>query len=147
MRREKTLSVAEERNLRTEEQLSVFVENKIGRIHEVVQVLGAEGINIQAFSLAENVDFGILRLIVSDVPKAVEALRAAHLAVKRTAVLCLDCVDRPGALAEVMQRLAEREIFVEYMYAFARNEGALVVIKPRDIEACRAALDKGFAKS
>ena len=70
-------------------QLSVFLENKTGRINDVVHTLGANGINMHAFSMAETADFGILRLIVSDVDKAVEVLREKNFAVMSTDVVCL----------------------------------------------------------
>ena len=72
-------------------QLSVFLENKTGRINEVVRTLGGNGINMHAFSMAETADFGILRLIVSDVDKAIEVLRAHDFAVMSTDVVCLSC--------------------------------------------------------
>ena len=75
----------------TIKQVSVFLENKTGRIHEVTKILSRHGINMQAFSMAETPDFGILRLIVSDVDEAVEILRAADFAVKLTDVICLHC--------------------------------------------------------
>ena len=77
-------------------QLSVFLENKTGRINDVVHALGANGINMHAFSMAETADFGILRLIVSDVEKAVEVLRAKDFAVMSTDVVCLSCDNVPG---------------------------------------------------
>ena len=73
----------------TIKQVSVFLENKTGRINEVTKTLSQQGINMQAFSMAETPDFGILRLIVSDVDKAVEILRGAGFAVKLTDVILL----------------------------------------------------------
>lgn len=75
----------------TIKQLSVFLENKSGRINEVTKALGEQGINMHAFSMAETTDFGILRLIVSDVDKAVEVLRAKDFAVILTDVVCISC--------------------------------------------------------
>ena len=125
----------------TIKQLSVFLENKTGRINEVVRTLGANGINMHAFSMAETADFGILRLIVSDVDKAVEVLRAHDFAVMSTDVVCLGCDNVPGALAVILEHLAEEQIFIEYMYAFAQNERAHVVIKPNDLERCLRVLE------
>ena len=101
-------------------QLSVFLENKTGRINDVVHTLGANGINMHAFSMAETADFGILRLIVSDVDKAVDVLREKNFAVMSTDVVCLSCANVPGSLAVVLEYLAEEQIFIEYMYAFAQ---------------------------
>lgn len=120
----------------TIKQLSVFLENKTGRINEVVRTLGANGINMHAFSMAETADFGILRLIVSDVDKAVEVLRAHDFAVMSTDVVCLSCANKPGALAIILKYLAQEQIFIEYMYAFAQNDQAHVVIKPNDLKHC-----------
>ena len=120
----------------TIKQLSVFLENKTGRINEVVRTLGANDINMHAFSMAETADFGILRLIVSDVDKAVEVLRAHDFAVMSTDVVCLSCANTPGSLAVILEYLAQEQIFIEYMYAFAQNERANVVIKPNDLKHC-----------
>ena len=116
-------------------QLSIFLENRTGRINEVTKILGANGINMQAFSMAETADFGILRLIVPDVEKAVEVLRAADFAVMLTDVLCVNCPNVPGALAEILDKLAEKRIFIEYMYAFSDSGSANVIIRPDDVQA------------
>lgn len=116
-------------------QLSIFLENRTGRINEVARILGENGINMQAFSMAETADFGLLRLIVPDVDKAVEILRAASYAVMVTDVLCVRCPNTPGALSDVLERLASNNIFIEYMYAFSDGEYADVVIRPDNIDA------------
>ncbi len=116
-------------------QLSIFLENRTGRINEVTKILGSNGINMQAFSMAETADFGILRLIVPDVEKAVEVLRAADFAVMLTDVLCVNCPNVPGALAKILDKLAEKRIFIEYMYAFSDSGSANIIIRPDDITA------------
>ena len=120
----------------TIKQVSVFLENKTGRINHVTKVLAANGINMHAFSMAETTEFGILRLIVSDVDKAVEVLREANFAVMLTDVVCISCPDVAGSLAAILDQLAEQDIFIEYMYAFAQGENANVVIRPNNIEKC-----------
>lgn len=120
----------------TIKQLSVFIENKTGRINEVIQILGTNNINMTAFSLAENDGFGILRLIVSDVDLAVRVLKEAHFGVNVTNVICLRCGNVPGAMAKVLDLLAKEEVFIEYMYAFADGETANVVIRPTDVDRC-----------
>ena len=115
-------------------QLSIFLENKTGRINEVAKILGDNGINMQAFSMAETADFGLLRLIVPDVDKAVEVLRAASFAVMVTDVLCLSCTNTPGSLSAVLEKLASNNVFIEYMYAFSDGESANVIIRPDDIQ-------------
>ena len=115
-------------------QLSVFIENKTGRINEVTRILKENGINMSAFSLAETADFGILRMIVSDVEGAQRALKAAHFGVSVTDVLCIVCPNKPGAMHRVLEVLAREQVFIEYMYAFSQGETADVVIRPTDVE-------------
>ena len=120
----------------TIKQLSVFLENKTGRINEVTKIFGKHGINMHAFSMAETTDFGILRLIVSEVDKAVEILREENFAVMLTDVVCISCSNVAGSLSAILEQLAEKEIFIEYMYAFADGDKANVVIRPNDIDKC-----------
>lgn len=120
----------------TTKQLSVFLENKTGRINDVTRILGKHGINMHAFSMAETTDFGILRLIVSEVDKAVEVLREENFAVMLTDVVCIKCKNSAGSLSTILEQLSERDIFIEYMYAFADGEMANVVIRPNDIDKC-----------
>ena len=124
----------------TIKQLSVFLENKTGRINEVTKILGKAGISMQAFSMAETTDFGILRLIVAEVDKAVEVLREANFAVMLTEVVCISCTNEAGALSTILDRLSEKDIFIEYMYAFAEGDKANIVIRPSDIERCTEVL-------
>ena len=120
----------------TIKQLSVFLENKTGRINEVTKILARHSINMQAFSMAETTDFGILRLIVSEVDRAVEILREAAWAVLLIVVVCLRCDNGAGSLSVILEQLAENQIFIEYMYAFAEGEQANVIIRPNDITRC-----------
>lgn len=117
-------------------QLSIFLENKRGRFTEVARLLGEAGINMSAFTVAENSDFGILRLIVCDTEKATAVLREKLYAVSVTEVVCLQCPNNPGALAKAMEIITDAGIFVEYMYAFSQGETAHVVIRPDDIQKC-----------
>ena len=100
-------------------QLSIFLENKSGRLTEVTEVLAEEGINLSALSIAENADFGILRGIVSEPDKAYEALKNRHFAVNVTDVIGISCPNVPGALARVLRFLSDEGVFIEYMYSFA----------------------------
>ena len=120
----------------TIKQLSVFLENRTGRINEVAKILGAGGINMKAFSMAETADFGLLRLIVPDVDKAVQILRDASFAVMLTDVVCLNVPNLPGALSEILESLASNDIFIEYMYAFSEGDSANIVIRPTSIDNC-----------
>ncbi len=121
-------------------QISVFLENKSGRINEVTQALAQSSINMHAFSMSETTDFGILRLVVSDVDKAVQVLQDKHFAVVLTDVVCISCDNVPGSLAEIIDRLTAQDIFIEYMYAFAQGDKANVVIRPTDLDRCLAVL-------
>ena len=117
-------------------QLPIFLENKSGRLTEVTEVLAKEGINLSALSIAENADFGILRGIVSDPEKAYNVLKENHFAVNITDVIGLSCPNVPGALAKVLGYLSSEGVFIEYMYSFANNSTANVVIRPNDMENC-----------
>ena len=117
-------------------QLSVFLENKVGGINDVTHTLAEAGINMSAFSIAENADFGIMRVIVCDVDAAMKALKEHHFAVSLTDVVCLNCPNTPGALSKILDYLAEQEVFIEYMYAFSQDQIASVVIRPNDIDKC-----------
>ena len=121
-------------------QLSIFLENRTGRINEVAKILAENGINMQAFSMAETADFGLLRLIVPDVDKAVEVLHAASYAVMVTDVLCISCPNVPGSMSAVLEKLAANNVFIEYMYAFSEGDTANVVIRPTNVEAAAAVL-------
>ena len=123
-------------------QLSIFLENKTGRINQVAKTLGNKGINMIAFSLAESADFGILRLLVSDTAKAAAVLKEEHFAVKESDVICLECSNTPGALAKILDTLSSENIFIEYMYAFAREKSANIVIRPTDIDKCEKVLTR-----
>ena len=118
----------------TIKQLSVFLENKTGRINEVTKTLSRHGINMQAFSMAETADFGLLRLIVPDVDRAVEVLRSENIAVMITDVLCVNCPNVPGSLSAVLEKLASNNVFIEYMYAFSDGDSANVIIRPNNID-------------
>ena len=120
----------------TIKQLTIFLENRTGRINEVAKILGAGGINMKAFSMAETSDFGLLRLIVSDVDKAVQVLRDASFAVMLTDVACISATNVPGALSGILDKLAANDIFIEYMYAFSEGETANVVIRTNDLDKC-----------
>ena len=121
-------------------QLSVFLENKSGRLHEVSTILGKAGINMSAFSVADTSEFGILRLIVSDHEQALKVLREQNFSVSLTDVVCLNCPNQPGALARALQILAENEVAIEYLYAFSVGDSANVVLKPDQLEKCIAVL-------
>lgn len=117
-------------------QLSIFLENKSGRLTEVTEVLAAEGVNLSALCIAENADFGILRGIVSEPDKAYNALKAHHFAVNITDVVGISCPNIPGSLSKVLRYLSDEGVFIEYMYSFANGDTANVIIRPNDMVNC-----------
>lgn len=123
-------------------QLSIFLENKTGRLTEVTQVLGEAGINLSALCIAENADFGILRGVVSDPDRAYDILKANHFAVSITDVVGFSCPNTPGSLATVLTFLSEAGVFIEYMYSFANGDMANVIIRPTDLDTCVKALSE-----
>lgn len=110
------------------EQVSVFIENKSGRLAEVSGVLGEANVNIRALSLADTSDFGILRLIVDDSEKAYNVLRERHFTVNKTEVIGVEVPDTPGGLSSILRILDTNQINVEYMYAFVERSGSNAVI-------------------
>ncbi len=110
------------------EQISVFLENRAGRLSEVTKVLGRAGINIRALSLADTSDFGILRLIVSDNEKTKKALKENGFTVGRTTVVPVEVQDKPGGLHNILDILSQNAINVEYMYAFVQQSGKNAVL-------------------
>jgi len=110
------------------EQISIFLENKAGRIAEVTGILSKAGVNIRALSLADTSDFGVLRLIVDDTPKAEAALKDAGFTVRKTNVVAVEVSDRPGGLHQILSLLFDAGISIEYMYAFVRQSGNNAVL-------------------
>jgi len=117
-------------------QLSIFLENKSGRLNEVSQILGSNGINMSAFSVADTSEFGILRLIVSEPERACKILRENLFSVNLTDVVCLNCPNEPGALAKALQILSDNKVSIEYLYAYSMGDSANVVIKPDNLQQC-----------
>jgi len=110
------------------EQISIFIENKSGRLAEVTHVLGAAGVNIRALSLADTSDFGILRLIVDKTDQAKSVLKASGFTVNKTEVVAVEVPDRPLGLHGILEILDQGKVNVEYMYAFVERCGANAVI-------------------
>lgn len=117
-------------------QLSIFLENRSGRLAEVTQILGEASINIRALSLADTSDFGILRVIVDDPEKALRIIEENGFTVTGTDVLAVEVEDEPGGLARILKLLGEEDINVEYMYAFMEKltDHALLIFRIEDIE-------------
>ena len=126
-------------------QLSVFIENKPGRLSAALDVLAKGGVDISALSLADTSEYGILRLIVSDNDKAKAVLKDAGIIVKITPVLAISMNDVPGGLSHILEIFANNSINVDYMYAFVGKESgkAITVVKVPDPFAAEAALASG----
>ncbi|MFZ5428014.1 MAG: ACT domain-containing protein [Thermodesulfobacteriota bacterium] len=110
------------------EQISIFLENRAGRLEEVTRILSETGVSIRALSLADTSDFGILRLIVSDHEKAKKALKEHGFTVGRTSVVAVEVDDRPGGLNQILQILSGGGVNVEYMYAFVQQSSKTAII-------------------
>jgi hypothetical protein len=126
-------------------QVSVFVENRPGRLKLLLETLAKAEINIRALSIADTADFGIVRMILSDTEKGLEVIRDAGLAASTNEVLRVEIPDQPGGLLKtVVEPLAAAGINVEYVYAFADRplENAMVVLKVGNIDAAEKLIRK-----
>jgi len=125
-------------------QISVFLENRSGRLHEVSEVLKKADINIRALSLADTSDFGILRLIVDRPDRAQQVLKNSGFTISQTEVLAMEVEDRPGGLARVLEACDSGGINVEYMYAFVEKSGrnAVVIFRVENPDRSIALLQK-----
>lgn len=116
----------------TVQQLSVFMENREGRLDEVLKVLADGGVNIVALSLADTSEYGMLRMIVSDPHKGRAVLKEEGIAAMLTDVVALRVPHATGSLSAAMHQLVEGEVNIEYMYAFANGSDAAAVLKSDD---------------
>ena len=126
------------------EQISIFIENKSGRLAEVSGVLGKAGVNIRALSLADTSDFGILRLIVDDTDTSLQVLREKNFTVSKTEVIGVEVPDTPGGISTILQVLDDNDVNVEYMYAFANPQckNAIMIFRFDDYKKAIELLDK-----
>jgi len=129
-------------------QLSIFLENRKGRMKKALDVLEKGKINIRALSIADTSDFGILRLIVPDPDKAKKLLEDNNFIVKVGEVVAVRMPDSPGGLGIILGILDENNINLEYLYAFVeqKDEMAIVLLHPENIEAGIEVLLKGGAE-
>ena len=125
-------------------QISVFVENRTGRVAEVTKTLGDGGVNIRVASLADTHDFGIVRLIVDDVDKALDLLRVNRFTALATEVVAVQIPDEPGGLARILEVLGREGINVEYLYGFVERPGqqAILIFRFEDNEKAIQILQK-----
>ena len=127
----------------TVRQISVFLENKSGRLLDITRHLGEAGVNIRALCVADTSEFGVVRLIVDDPHKAQEALKEHGFTVKETSVIAVEVDDRPGGLSAVVKPLVEQEMNIEYLYCFIEKSGknAVVIIRVEEAEQGIGALN------
>jgi hypothetical protein len=119
------------------EQISVFLENKSGRLSEVTGILAESGVNIRALALADTSDFGVLRLIVDEKEKAVAALKDNGFTVGKTQVVAVEVEDRPGGLHRILEILKSNDLNVEYMYAYVKHtaQNAIMIFRFDNVTA------------
>jgi hypothetical protein len=125
-------------------QIAVFLENKVGRLAEVARILSDAGVNIRALSLADTSDFGVLRLLVDNNEKALEALKYNGLTVREGRVLAVPVEDRPGGLLKILDMMDNAGVNIEYMYAYANPKGgtAIMIFRFAPIEKAVEVLGK-----
>jgi len=129
-------------------QISIFLENKKGRLWNALTILKNAGINIRALSIADTSEFGILRLIVPEPEIAKKALEKGNFVVRDNDVIAIGVPDKPGGLDGILEVLNKADINVEYLYAFVskQEEQAIVVLRTEDIDAGIEALENGGVK-
>lgn len=126
-------------------QVSVFLENKSGRLYETSKRLAEAGVNIRALSIAETADYGVLRLIVSDPDKAMKVMSEGGFTVSETEVIAVEVPDEPGGLSGVLGPLYDANVNIEYLYCFVEKTGksAIVVFRVEQLDAAIRALQGG----
>lgn len=115
-------------------QLSVFLEDRSGRLTELTRILAENDVNITALSIAETADYGMVRMVVGRPERAKKALNDAGFTVGLTDVVCVKMPDQPGSLYRILQLLTNEQINIDYMYAFSNSDVALAVIRATDTD-------------
>lgn len=132
------------KNYQVVRQISIFLENKAGRLYEVTRTLSTNNLNIYALNISESGDFGMVRLIVQDYEKASVALKEAGFAVIKTDVILMDFANEAGSLSKILNQLAENGISLEYMYAMQHENKSYAVVRPKNIDDCIKVLESNF---
>ena len=129
-------------------QISLFVENKPGRMASVSKTLSDAGVNIRAMTVAEAGDFGVIRMVVDDPAKGYNVLHDSGFTVSETDVLAVEMKDIPGGLYEIVSTLGDNKINVDYAYAFvtAKAEKAMLIIRVDDLERAKKVLREAGMK-
>ena len=122
------------------DQVSVFLQNEAGRLVNITEALERANVNIDALSISETEEYGIVRLIFSDTEAGIAALREAGFTTKVTKINCLEVPDVPGELNRILRTLANAGINVSYMYGYSRQNRANLVVRTSDPEMTEAVL-------
>lgn len=125
-------------------QISVFLENRKGRLYDVCSLLGSNGVNIRALTIAETESFGVLRIVVDKSEQAIKLLRENQFVANFTDVVAIEVADQPGGLASILKVLADNDVNIEYMYGFVEkfSDKALLVFRFEDTEFAQQILAK-----
>ena len=125
-------------------QISVFLENRKGRLYDVCSLLGSNDVNIRALTIAETESFGVLRIVVDRSDFAINLLRENHFVANFTDVVAIEVPDKPGGLASILKILAENDVNIEYMYGFVEkfSDKALLVMRFEDTDFAQQILAK-----
>jgi len=126
----------------TIQQLSIFLENKSGRLTEVLEVLGREKINVTAMTIADTSEYGILRMVLSHPEEAYRLLKDRGFSVNLTEVISLKTPAEAGSFAKVLRIFSDQDISIEYMYAFSLGEKAAMVMRTTDTERAKDVIQK-----
>lgn len=123
-------------------QISVFLENRKGRLFDVCSLLGANGVNIRALTIAETESFGVLRIVVDKSELAIKLLRENQFVANFTDVVAIEVPDQPGGLASILKLLSEHDVNIEYMYGFVEkfSDKALLVMRFEDTDSAQQVL-------
>ncbi len=125
-------------------QISVFLENRKGRLYDVCSLLGSYGVNIRALTVAETESFGVLRIVVDHSDVAIRVLRENQFVANFTDVVAIEVPDQPGGLASILKLLSEHNVNIEYMYGFVEkfSDKALLVMRFEDTDLAQQILAK-----
>jgi hypothetical protein len=125
-------------------QISVFLENRKGRLYDVCSLLGTNDVNIRALTIAETESFGVLRIVVDKSDAAIKLLRENQFVANFTDVVAIEVPDKPGGLASILKILAENDVNIEYMYGFVEKftDKALLVMRFEDTDFAQQILAK-----
>jgi hypothetical protein len=125
-------------------QISIFLENRKGRLYDVCSLLGRSDVNIRALTIAETESFGVLRIVVDKSDLAIQLLRDNHFVANFTEVVAIEVPDKPGGLASILKIFADNDVNIEYMYGFVEkfSDKALLVMRFEDTDFAQQILAK-----